>query len=428
MRDRLAAAPRRAFVVFVGLSAMMTYFCMYVFRKPFAAGTYEDMPFGHVLDFKTALIISQVIGYALSKFIGIKVVSELTAANRTRVLLLCILVSELALVLFAILPAPLNIAALFLNGLPLGLIWGVVFSYLEGRRVTEALGVILSVSLIFASGAAKSIGRYLLVHLQIAELWMPAVAGALIFPLLALSAWCLQLTPSPDEQDKQARQERVPMDGQQRLTFFREYATGIVCLVLCYVILTAFRDFTDNFAAEMWIALGFGESPAVFTLSTLPVVAAVLVALCLLMFVRSNRRALFLNQVAVLAGFAVLAVATAAFELHLIGGVAWMVLLQLGLYLAYIPFNSLLFERLVATAPRYANAGFLIYVADAFGYLGSIGVLLYKSVAQPQLPWIDFVISAAYGAAAVGVVLSVGAMAYFTRRFAGQSLQLKWAG
>jgi hypothetical protein len=418
LRDKLARAPRPAFVLFVGLAAMTTYFCMYAFRRPFVAGTYAGMaslPFG--LDFKTLLIVAQVLGYAISKFIGIRVISELRESRRASLLIALMAVAETALVLFALLPAPWNACALFLNGLPLGMVWGIVFSYLEGRRVTEALGVILSVSLIFASGVAKSIGRYLLVDLQVPELWMPALVGVLAFPLLALCVWALEATPPPDAADKAARQPRVPMNATQRAAFLRAYAPGIAGLVLCYVILTAFRDLTDSFAVELWIALGYGETPSVFTTTTLPVIAGVLVALWLLMFVRSNARALQLNQLAVLLGFVLLAGATFAYQQSLISGVAWMVALQLGLYLAYIPFNCLLFERLAAAAPHYANAGFLIYIADSFGYLGSIGVLLYKSRLAPTLSWVSFVADAAYLAAACGATLAVLSILYFARRF-----------
>ena len=48
-------------------------------------------------------------------------------------------------------------------------------------------------------------------------------------------------------------------------------------------------------------------------------------------------------------------------------------MLGLGTYLGYLPFNCLLFDRLIAAFGSVANAGFFIYVADSFGYLGSVG-------------------------------------------------------
>ena len=63
------------FTVYATMAAFMTYFSMYAFRKPFTATNYDNIPdFSYGIDFKTALILAQVLGYALSKFIGIKVI------------------------------------------------------------------------------------------------------------------------------------------------------------------------------------------------------------------------------------------------------------------------------------------------------------------------------------------------------------------
>ena len=83
---------------------------MYAFRKPFAAGSYEDVAalsiFGLTIGYKTTLIISQVIGYCTSKFLGIKLISELPAEKRAKALALFIAIAWGALLLFAIIPAP----------------------------------------------------------------------------------------------------------------------------------------------------------------------------------------------------------------------------------------------------------------------------------------------------------------------------------
>jgi uncharacterized membrane protein len=63
------------------VAAFGTYFCMYAFRKPFAAGTYADLEFAG-MNYKILLIITQVAGYTLSKFIGIKVISEMTRISK----------------------------------------------------------------------------------------------------------------------------------------------------------------------------------------------------------------------------------------------------------------------------------------------------------------------------------------------------------
>ena len=57
-------------------AAFGTYFCMYAFRKPFTAASFAELSF-FGLPFKTLLVTSQVAGYMVSKFIGIKVIAEI---------------------------------------------------------------------------------------------------------------------------------------------------------------------------------------------------------------------------------------------------------------------------------------------------------------------------------------------------------------
>src|SRR6187431_1491124 len=190
---------------------------MYAFRKPFAAGTYAE-PGAFGLDLKTLFVVSQVLGYTLSKYIGIKWVSEVTRTRRVHLLIGLIVAAELALFGFALLPRTGKVIAIFLNGLPLGMIWGLVVRYLEGRRASELLLAALSCSFIVASGIVKDVGRWLL-SLGVSEYWMPAAAGALFFPVLFLSATLLDRLPDPDLADQAEREARLPMSSNERRAF-----------------------------------------------------------------------------------------------------------------------------------------------------------------------------------------------------------------
>ena len=95
----LERAPAPVFAAYAIVAAFSTYFCMYAFRKPFAAAKFEGEFFlGTTVALKTAIVISQIIGYALSKYIGIKVCSEVSPARRAATLLTLIVWAELALV------------------------------------------------------------------------------------------------------------------------------------------------------------------------------------------------------------------------------------------------------------------------------------------------------------------------------------------
>jgi Family of unknown function (DUF5690) len=406
-----------ALITFGGAAAFCAYFSMYAFRKPFSAATFEIVPgWTFELDFKIALVIAQVLGYALSKFIGIKIISELDRSKRGLAILFLIGLSWLALVLFAVLPAPWSVAALFLNGLPLGLIWGLVFSYLEGRKSSEALSAILCVSFIVSSGAVKTIGTLFMDQGGVSAFWMPAFTGFAFFPLLFVSVWGLSLLPPPSAEDEAARVKRVPMDATQRRHFLMTYGPGLAVLISGYVFLTAFRDFRDNFAAEIWRDLGQTNGAAIFTLSELPVALVALCVLASFMGIKSNKNAVLLVHGLVSAGFASIGLSTLAFDANLIGPITWMIVVGAGLYAAYTPFNTVLFDRLVAASGQLATAGFLIYVADAAGYVGSVALLVAKNFATVQLDWVPFFKLAAYGVSIIGSIGMTASAFYFSQR------------
>ncbi|KPV96976.1 hypothetical protein AN214_00993 [Pseudoalteromonas sp. P1-9] len=404
-----------AFVLFAASAAFMTYFCMYAFRKPFAASSYLAFEQENwLVSFKVALVLSQVFGYMLAKFIGVKVISEMHSNQRAKAIILMILGAELSLVLFALLPIGLNIICLFFNGLSLGMIWGVVFSYLEGRRTTEILGAILSITFILSSGVVKTVGRYITNNLGVSELWMPALTGLIFLPLLLLSVVCLNAIPKPDTNDIAARQKRTPMDGKARFNFFKQYWFGITALVLSFLLFTGFRDFLDNFQAELWMALGYGEEPTIFAYAGIRISFIVLIALAMMVLIKNNKTAFLVNHGFILFGTLLLGASTYSFELGLLDAKAWMVLLGAGLYIAYIPYNCFLFDRMIAAVGGVANVGFLLYLADSAGYIGSVSILLYRTFAEPELSWLSYFIATSYWICAIASVLVISSLCYFS--------------
>lgn len=417
VRQGLAKANPLAFTIAAGMAGFCAYFSMYAFRKPFSAATFDTVAGWHfALDYKIALVLAQVAGYALSKLIGIKVIAEMDPLRRAGAILGLIGLSWLALVAFAVIPAPWNVAALFLNGLPLGMIFGLVFGFLEGRRVSEVLGAMLCSSFILSSGVVKSIGLLVMKSGQIDQFWMPAAVGLMFMPLLAVSVWILSLLPSPSVQDQAERTTRAPMNGTERGAFLKQYAPGLVLLVLAYVMLTAFRDFRDNFAAEIWTALGYGKTASVFTASELPVAVISLAALAAVIAVRDNLKALLIIHGVIITGFALLGLSTLAFQAGLLSPLTWMILAGAGLYMGYTPFNAMLFDRLVAVSGQMATAGFLIYVADSSGYAGSVALLLWRNFGGVSLDWLQFFIQAAYVTSILGTALVTAAGLYFHYR------------
>lgn len=406
-----------AFVIYASSAAFMTYFCMYAFRKPFVAGSYQHIEiFNGELDFKVVLVLAQVLGYLLSKFIGIKVIAEMTASKRAMAIVCLVMFSQIALVGFAVVPEHYKPVMMFLNGLPLGMIWGLVFGFLEGRRTSEILGAFLSITFIVASGLVRTVGKWLITEIDVSEFWMPAATGAIFTLPLMLSVYLLSQLPPPNALDRQSRQEREPMNGQQRKQFFMAYAPGILLLISSFLLITGLRDFRDNFSAEIWQALGYGNEPTIFAYAGVRIAMLVLVALAAMVFIKNNIRAFLVNHLFILLGCGLLGGSTLAFQANLLDGKSWMVLLGAGLYTAYIPYNCFLFDRMISAVGVTANAGFLIYLADSAGYLGSVSILLYRTFASPDLSWLDFFIGLCYFVSLVAAGLVACSMTYFSHQ------------
>lgn len=403
------------FTFYAAVSAFCLYTCVYAFRKTFAAASFEGIAYAGI-SYKVWLVTFQVIGYALAKFIGIKIISELKSHARGLGILLMVCIAGISWLLFALIPAPYNIIFLFTNGLPLGMVWGMVFGYLEGRRMTEVLGASLAVSFIFSAGLCRSVGAYVMRDWNISESWMPFVVSCLFLLPLLLFLFLLDKVPPPSSLDEQLRTKRAPMNAEERKKFTREFLPGIVLFTLCYVLLTAFRDFRDNFSREIWDSLGLGNDPAIYTKTEIPVSIIVLICMGSLMLIKNNKLALMINHVIIATGMVLIGVANFLFQSDVISAPIWMTVVGVGLYLGYIPFNSIFFDRLIAAFRYVSTVGFIMYVADSFGYLGSVAVLFYKEFGHASLSWLDFFISGGYAISLFGTVLILGSMFYFHRK------------
>lgn len=416
LRIFLQGRPQWLTVAFAALVTFSVYTCMYGFRKAFTAAGFTQQSFAGI-DLKVWLVTAQVIGYMFSKFYGIKFIAEHAGHKKGSIILWLIAASWFALLGFALVPAPWSIFFMLLNGFPLGMIWGLVFSYVEGRRTTELMGAVLASSFIFASGFAKSLGTWLIKDVGVPEEWMPFCAGALYFLPLMLFTWLLQAIPPPSTADLQSRCERKSMDSAQRKKFVHTFWPGLLMLIISYILLTILRDFRDNFAPEILKELNLSGQASVFTQTETLVALLVLAAVGLVMLVHQNFKAFLLNHLIILAGWLIAAGATLLFSYKLLAPMPWFVCVGTGLYMGYIPINTLYFERMIASFRLTANVGFVMYLADAFGYLGSVLVLFVKQFSGIQLSWTQFFIQAILAGAGISTVLLLLCMVYYKRKY-----------
>ena len=418
LKDKLKSSNGFWFTIYAAVTGFCLYTCVYAFRKTFTAATFEDL-FYLGISYKVWLITFQVVGYGLAKFVGIKVISELEANARAVGILLMVGIAALSWFFFAIVPPPFNLLFLFTNGFPLGMVWGMVFQYMEGRRMTEVLGAALSVSFIFSGGLCRTVGASLMRDWDVSEYWMPFVAACIFALPLLLFLWLVDKLPPPNAIDEALRTKRQPMDLRDRKKFLNTFLPGIILFILVYMLLTAFRDFRENFSADVWKTLGYGNSPAIFTQTETIVSLSILVIMGSIMFIKNNKRALMVNHLIIMGGMVLIGISTLLYEWKSIGAPMWMVLIGTGLYMGYVPFNSIFFDRLIAAFRYVGTVGFIMYVADAFGYVGSVAVLFFKEFVAPDMSYIDLFISGGYMLSIIGTLLILASMWYFHMKHRG---------
>jgi hypothetical protein len=98
-----------------------------------------------------------------------------------------------------------------------------------------------------------------------------------------------------------------------------------------------------------------------------------------------------------------------------------MLLLGMGLFLAYIPIQVAVFERIIALFKLKANAGFFIYICDSIGYLGSVGLLLYKQFFMRDLQWSKVLMNFSYFTTVFCIALLLLLSFFFNRKLGMKS-------
>jgi hypothetical protein len=171
------------------------------------------------------------------------------------------------------------------------------------------------------------------------------------------------------------------------------------------MLFTIVRDFSEDFANELWTETGYIADASIFVQTSSIITLIVLIVIASFFTIQSNLKAFVYTHYLVMLGLLLTLFATYFFHQQLLSPIVWMILSTTGLYLAYLPFNCLYFERMISTYAVKGNVGFVMYIADAFGYLGTVIVLLLKTFVEFQFSWVNFFSILFIGTAIIGIVL-----------------------
>jgi hypothetical protein len=344
------------------------------------------------------------------------VVAEVPPAKRAIYFLCLIGISEVALVLFGLTPAPYNLLFLFANGLPIGLVFGLMLSFLEGRCRTEALAAGLCASFVIADGAAKSCGTWLMER-GVPEVWMPSVSGVLFVPAVLLFGWMLSRIPPQSQEDIENRSVRATMDAKSRRALWLRFAPGLALLVAIYTLTGVLRGIRADFSREIWLGLHYQVDAALYTKSELIVALLVSCVIGMLVLIRDNRRAFFVGLLLSAVGFILVAFALLANGMAAISPFSFMVLIGFGLYLPYIAIHAAIYERLLALSREPGTISYLMYIADSSSYGLLVSVLFVRNLGHvDSSQMLPFFLQMAWGVSAMCLLMTVPAWLYFRRK------------
>jgi hypothetical protein len=195
------------------------------------------------------------------------------------------------------------------------------------------------------------------------------------------------------------------------------FSFGLVSFIFIYILLSLFRDIRDNFAADIWLELGYGNSAGIFTSTELPIAVSVLILIASMIYINNNKLAFQISQLIILAGFILCGISTFLFMQQLISGYVWIVLVGLGLYMGYIPFNCILFDRMIASFKIKGNVGYFMYLVDSFGYLATVFVIRAKGSMGISITWTDFYSHGVLALSILGSLISITTLLYFNKKY-----------
>ena len=194
-------------------------------------------------------------------------------------------------------------------------------------------------------------------------------------------------------------------------------------LLLIYILLTIVRSLRDDFSVEIWQDLGVDDEPSVFAKSEFWVMVGVIAVNGMAVLIRNNRFALLTSLTCIGGGFIMILGTLLAHQANLLTPMGFMVLLGLGMYLPYVAFHTTVFERLIAAFRETGTVAYLMYLADAFGYLGYVGVMIFRNYASDELSYLNLLVWVAASIGIFSFVISCLIGVYYyqsnSTRFAG---------
>lgn len=196
---------------------------------------------------------------------------------------------------------------------------------------------------------------------------------------VSIARICLNRLPQPTEEDIAMKSERATLNGKQRWELFKNFMPFLMMLFVANIAIVVLRDIKKTFSKYhrcfRIFALAFAKIDSVVTL-------IILVVFGLMVFVKDNLKALSILFRLIIMGMIVMSVVSFGQERFQLPPVVWLFVQSLCLYIAYLTFQTIFFDRFIACFKIHGNVGFFIVTTD-FGIYRDGACACAEGILQP---------------------------------------------
>lgn len=374
---RTDASDRRVAVTLTALTSL-AYASMSFVKDPIFAPTWQgERVLG--VELKELIALASPIGMVFGKIPSMLVTPTLRRERLLHALLVVAWGSTALMASTPLLPAAAIVLCQFGAKALQGSLWALLMRYMEGRRHTDAIVSLLTLSWIGMSGLAKGACAELLAR------GLPprgAVAACALLGGACMTACLLALDaqPAPSALDVHARGERARMASVwgEGVALICRHRAGLLLATAAYVICGALRNYRDFYLAELLLVSGLGEDARAFAATELALAVAVTLLAGSVTLVSDNWSALRLLLCAGACGGVLTVVATLAWLAQMLDGITWVLAFGLGVYLVYMPVGSTMLDRLMGAAGERYTVALLSLLLDWSVQAGTVVLLLLR--------------------------------------------------
>lgn len=237
LRNAMSSSPTLITII-PSISIALSYLGTYVAKYPLFLVEYNEDNTIFNISLKDWLSYAFTVGFFIGKWPAYKFVPSLARSQRLHVLIVLFTLASFFFTAFLPLQGPysasIKIISTLIGSISCSAIFGIEFTYLEGRSNGDVYIAALNCVAFFGSSICRAVGTAL-IRWGVADSWMPILLVVLYAPITLISLFCLDAIPDPNQADVVSMGERTIMTSMEKSDFIITHIFGLIPLLAGYV-------------------------------------------------------------------------------------------------------------------------------------------------------------------------------------------------